>query len=150
MGIAAQIASLLAGDAQLAAILPGGVWTRPLKREGPGATPEAFAATGQVRPAAVVRDGGETADGSGPDTAYLGFPQIFLYAPATANGRAAVESAVARIVELVHGASVAGAGQTGAGLRIASRLGVDDDPALAGAVVDVVRIQVDGLWRDVA
>jgi hypothetical protein len=150
MSVTAQIASILAGDAQLAAILTGGVWTRPLKREGPGATPEAFAPTGQVRPAAVVRDGTETADGSGPDTAFLGFPQVFLYAPATASGRLAIDAAVTRIVELLHGATVDGAGETGAGLRITSRLGIDDDPVMAGTVMDLIRLQVDGLWRDVA
>jgi hypothetical protein len=150
MGVAAQIANLLANDAVLAAVLTGGVWTRPLKREGPGATPEAFAPSGQVRPAAVVRDGGEAADGAGPDGAYLGYPQVFLYAPATANGRAALESAFARIVELLHNASVVGAGESGAGVRIASRLGIDDDPVLAGTVMDMIRLQVDGLWRDAA
>lgn len=127
-------------------ILTGGAWKRPLVRTGPGSTPEAFDSSGRVKPAAVVPDRGEVGDGFGPRLAFLGAPEVWCYAPATDAGKTAIDAAFAIIRPLLDGATVDGIAGTGTGLRIVGRLGIGDDPVIAGAVVDVLRFQADGLW----
>lgn len=153
MSVASEIydaiaAELVRAGSTLDDVLTGGVWKRPLLRTGPGATAAAFDSTGRVKPSAVVPDRGENADDSGPPQAFLAGPEVWCYAPATDAGKAAIESAFALIRPLLDGTTVDGASGTGAGLRVVGRQGVGDDPVIAGAVVDVLRFQADGLWSN--
>ena len=113
------VLTFLAADVSLIATLTGGLYNRPLRNTiGQGGTPNAFAAEGaggvpRLRPAGVVTDGGEVpAPGgeviNGTDT----FPQVHFYAPATATGKAALDTADERVRTLLHGRrlSVAGVG----------------------------------------
>ncbi len=108
---------LLAADLTLIATLPGGVYNRPLKNTvGQGGTPNAFGAAGvggvpRLKPAGVVTDGGEVpAPGGevidGTDT----FPQVHFYAPATATGKAAMDTADERVRKILHRKSISVAG----------------------------------------
>jgi hypothetical protein len=139
---AASIHALLAGSTALTDVLTGGVHTRTLDREG---TPTAFDDNGRPLPAAVVRDLGEDADPTGKDTAFAGFPQVWFQAPATDAGRAAIESAW-EIARSLIPAQVAGPNGTGAAVKVVGRVAVDDDPAIPGVVIAMLRLQVAGLW----
>lgn len=145
-----RIQNRLSASADLTAVLVGGIWTRRLERIGEGATPQAFAPTPpyQPRPAAVVIDGGETVDPFGPDAAFQGFPEVWLYAPATGNGKAAIDQAWNLAFGLLHRWRFATANGTGVLVRVAGRLGVTDDPVVGGRVLDRMRLQLVGLWRN--
>jgi hypothetical protein len=141
----------LATSGPVLAVLGGGVWDRPLKRSGPGATPAAFAPTPPYAqlPAAVVVDRGEAPDGGGPGAAFLAYPIVYLYAADDPNGtgRAALEAAL----PLVRGELDRWAFATTAGTDVVltpvDRLGITPDPADEGRLMDYLRVQADGLWR---
>jgi hypothetical protein len=87
-------------------ILKGGVWTRRLKREPPGETPEAFYVSSRgkiIKPSAVVLDGGEQRHQAvtAIHGAYRQIIRIYLYATATQSGKDAIENAFERIYELL-------------------------------------------------
>ena len=148
--IATRTLSRLTVDSSLNALLTGGIYSRELKREGPGATPNAFAPTPpyQVRPSAVVRDDGDADDGVGPGGAQFTFVTVWFYAPATDNGKAAIADAVELTKGLLIGWRMPTPNGTGATVEnVAGRLGVRDDPVMSGTVVDNVRFQISGLWR---
>ena len=148
--IATRILNRLTTDADLTALLSGGIYDRELKREGPGATPNAFAPTppNQVRPAAVVRDDGDNDDVFGPRGAQQTFVTLWVYAPATANGKEAIATAIDMARSRLIGWQMPTANGAAATVEtVAGRLGVRDDPVMTGTVVDNVRFQVTGLWR---
>lgn len=140
--IATAVYDALRNDAGLGAVLTGGVYDRTLDRYG---TPAAFDEVGRQLPAAVVRDPGEDADGSGVRAAFAGFPQVWFQAEATDAGRAAVETAWGLAYALIP-RRVAGPNGTGATLAVAGRVAVDDDPAIPGVVVGMMRLAASGLW----
>lgn len=146
MSLTTTIANYLAADATLAEVATGGVLTRSLKKTPPGATTSAFTASGQTKPTVVVKDRGEESDVSGPGDAYMAFPQIWLYAPTTTSGHSAIEAMFIRIKDLLHGTSFPSPYGTGVGVTIIGRMGADDDPVLPATLVDMVRLQADGLW----
>ncbi len=147
-----HINTRLQSSASLLGTLSGGVWTRELKRTGPGATPGAFGPEGQMRPAAVIADQGDNLhpQAAAIPSAYSSFPQIYLYAPATESGKQAIAGAFGQIVTLLEGWTF----QTDAGpvafVSIVGRLGLRDSDELPGAVFDYVRCQVVARWREVA
>lgn len=59
--IATGVMTLLAADPTMAGLCTGGVWDRPIRRDGPNATPEAFQVTDPYLPllSCAVIDGGE-------------------------------------------------------------------------------------------
>lgn len=154
-----RIQARLAGSAELGALLVGGVYKRPLKRGAldaagrvvpPGATPNAFAGA-YPKPAAVVIDRGEQLAALFPvDSAVLGFPEVWLYARATDAGKQQLQTAWDLCYGLLHRWRFPGPNNTGFEATVVGRLGITDDPALDGAVVDRMRLQVAGLWRDVS
>lgn len=126
--------------------LQGGIWTRPLKREGAGETPEAFstAAGRQLRVAAVIVDAGETlhSQESAIPTAYTLFLNIWFYAPATATGKDRMRNAQRRVHELLDDWTF----QTDAGpiafVSYLSRRGILDSESFPGVVDDYCRYQI--------
>lgn len=148
--LATRILGRLTSDSSLTALLVGGIYDRELKREGPGSTPTAFAPTPpfQIRPAAVVRDDGDADDTLGPRGARFSFVTIYVYAPATANGKDAIATALAMIEVLLIDWRMPTPNGTGATAEIvAARLGVRDDPVLMGTVMDYDRFQINALSR---
>lgn len=140
---------LLANDA-LMAIAVGGVYSRPISRQGPGATPLAFVATQPYLPrcSIVVTDGGDAADLNAGRQAFFSYPTLFFYASATELGRADLANAYAAARDLLVGWRFALPNGTGAAIeRIAGRVGVRDAPDVEGAVIDTMRLQVVGLYK---
>lgn len=147
------IAALLRADPAVRALLPGGVWTRRIRRnEGtdaeptPGSTPGAFDAAGRIRRCAAVLNGIAADDPLGPAGAYYAFPEIWLRCLPHESEKQRLEEAAVRIVALMEGARVAAPGGGATVLRVAARMLPDDDPELPPAVVDMIRVQAGGIW----
>jgi hypothetical protein len=148
--LADAVAARLRDDPAAAAALPGGVYTRDLKREGPGATPGAYAtAPPHVPvPAAVVVDDGEQPALTGPPFAQAGVVSVWFYATRSGSGR----DAIAAAVEATRRALVSWSWTTANGppARFADpgqRLGVRDDPVDAQRLVDRVSLPYAAVWR---
>lgn len=133
---------VLAADNALLALLEGGVWDRPLlKAPDVGATPEAFSdrtgEAGRLLPSAVVQTGGVGVSFAGNTlVASLGGVNlgasravtVWLYEPRP--GRAAIEAAKFRVIELLHRRAVATDGEGRCVLAFIGDLGdgvVDED-----------------------
>jgi hypothetical protein len=151
---AKAIITRLSNDSDLFNILGGGsarefVFNRRLERVGNGATPTAFAPTPphQVRPSLVVPDEGELNDPLGPQMAFNGFPEVWFYAPTTSNGRQIIDNAFKKVFDLLNLWQYSTTLGTGVVLHVIGRLGTNDDPVLLGTLVDRMRLQADGLWR---
>jgi hypothetical protein len=137
---------------QYTGILKGGVWTRPLKREGAAATPEAFydAAQGKMnRPAAVVVDGGMAVHRQieAIPHAYVSLPRIVLYAPAGQGGKNAMNTAFSRIYDLLHNYRFLTEENTYASLVFADRTTLLDSEEFIGALSSIMRFQVTSRYR---
>lgn len=128
-------------------ILQGGIWTRPLKREGAGKTTEAFYVSDKgrmLRPAAVIVDRGEAehAQRDAIPTAYESFPLIYFYAPATATGKTAIRLASKRVFDLLDDWSFATENGPIAFVRYVDRVGILDSEEFIGTVYDYCRYQI--------
>lgn len=140
----------LLADNNLTAIVVGGIYNRPLSREGPGATPQAFVPTAPYlpRPSIVVSDGGDSADQSSSRQAFFSFPTLYFYASKTEIGRGDLAAAYARARDILVGWRFGLPNGTGAQIeRMAGRVGVRDAPDIEGAVLDTMRLQVVGLYK---
>jgi hypothetical protein len=146
---ASVIHARLTGDATLTTLLTGGIYTRPIKRSGDGATPNAFSTTPPywVRPAAVVTDGTDEAMPLGPDAAFSSFPWVYLYGTRDDTGKNTIANAWDRMFSLLHNWRFATGRGTGARVTVIGRLGVIDDDEDSTRVVGGMRLQVTGLWR---
>jgi hypothetical protein len=150
-----EIAERLRSDPALMALLPGLVWTRrirpndgPPESPTPGSTPEAFDHAGRIRRCAAVLPGtGAVQNPLGPRGAYYAFPEIWLRCLPHESEKQKLEEIAGRIIARIEGVSVAAPGGAAAILTVAARMMPDDDPELAPAVVDMIRVQADGVWR---
>lgn len=148
------IAKLLRDDTELMALLPGGVWTRKIKKnDGPaeapaaGSTPEAFDGAGRIKRCAAVLNGLAPEDPLGPAGAFYAFPEIWIRCLPHESDKQRLEAAAVRIITLMQGAIVPMPGGAAAVLRVSARMMPDDDPDLPPAVVDMIRVQANSLWR---
>ena len=129
--IATVILNRLSGDGTFSGLLPGGVYDRPLKREGDGETPNAFAPTFpyQPRPAAVVVDGSDETDAFGPDGSFMSFPWVYFYAAPTQSGKDTIANAWDVAFSALHNYRFATGNGTGAQIKVRAlvteRVGVD-------------------------
>lgn len=141
------------GASGYSGVLQGGVWARPLKEKGNGATPEAFYVNQKgnfVRPAAVVLDRGdaEHAQQTWIPTAYSAVPVIYLYAPATHSGRTSIEDARELIFDLLNDWNYQTDNGPIAFLRYMGRFGVSDSEEFVGAIFDYCRYEVISRHRN--
>lgn len=149
------IANRLRGDAELMELLPGGVWTRPIRMNEngpglpptPGSTPDAFDHAGRIRRCASVLNGEAPANPLGPVGAYMAQPEIYLRCLPHESDKHALNLAAERIIALLQGYVLTGLGGEGVVLSVAGRMMPDDDPVLTPAVVDMIRVAADGVWR---
>lgn len=150
------IADRLREDAELMALLRGGIWTRRIKKNTnppgvdptPGSTPEAFDERGRIRPCASVLPGGpRSRNPLGPGGAYFGFPEVYFRSLPHEGAKLALHQAMRRTTALLGGAVLRGPGGEGLMLSISARLDPDDDPELPPAVVGMLQVQVDSVWR---
>lgn len=145
--IVSRIHSRISGGG-LNTLLPGGIWTRPIKREGNGATPTAFDADGDPLPAAVVVDGTDQQTPFGPDASFMSFPQIYIYAQPHDTGKATIAEAWDQMYGLLHKWRFATGNGTDAEVQVIGRLGVMDDEPGSDRILGGMRLQVTGLWRN--
>jgi len=136
------VAERLATDPDLSALLVGGLYKRELKRGNQagntyGATPEAFSPTNtnQLRPCAVVKYQPRTAIADYADRVLL---EIWVYVPATEDGKAIQADAIRHIRTLLQGWNYATASGTGGTMRFVGQTGYRDDPVYQQSVVDTV------------
>lgn len=149
------IAERLRGDAELMDLLPGGVWTRaispntnpPGMEPVPGSTPEAFDSAGRIRRCASILNGEATRNPLGPRGAYMGFPEVYLRCLPHESEKRKLHEAAERIIFLLEGAVVTGLSGEGILLTVAARMLPTDDPVIHPAVVDMIRVQTDSVWR---
>lgn len=151
------IVDRLTGDFTLTQPQPGGlgflVWGRWLKKEGGGATPEAWDAGqgGRLKRNVVVLDGGEVDHPSGrggPDWRFWdSFPELHLFAEAHASGKAAIDAAIRRCDALLVGWSVAIDGGQRVTFRPDARLALEDSEEWPGNVRAVARYRATGARR---
>lgn len=145
------IATRLRGDATFMALAQGLVWTRPLKRQNEGATPQAFGTAKQIKSVAVVvRERPQE-----PHTqeraiygAYVSMPQIFLYAPAVDTGKAAIRAARTRIRDLMNGWTFRTDEGPMAFVRYIDNFGINDSEEFIGSVYDYCRIEVTSRYAN--
>jgi hypothetical protein len=151
-----QIADRLRSDAALMALLPGGVWTRRIRKNDgppesptPGSTPEAFDHAGRIKRCVAVLPGtGAVENPLGPHGAFYAFPEIWLRCLPHESEKQKLEEAALRIIEIIRASGrVSAPGGTAATLTVVARMMPDDDPDLPPAVVDMIRVQADGVWR---
>lgn len=160
------VADLLATDAALvgskittpqgsyySGILRGGVWTRPLKRDAPAATVEAFYAGEKgrmIRPSAVVMDLGDILHPQERwiPSAYVQTVPIYIYAPANNDGKEAIARARARIYDVLQDYVFATDAGPRAFVAYNDRTGVRDSEEFPEAVLDVVRYRITSRMRN--
>ena len=138
------VAAVLAGDPVLAAVLTGGVWGQPINRQ---TTPGAFdgAQPGSpIKPCAAVADGGAQADRTGPPGATAGTVTVWVRATDSDAGRAAIETAAARIVLLLDEAVLPA--EPPAVCEFAGTLEGAHDPFVAGARFRYVQFRGVQVW----
>ncbi len=128
-------------------MLQGGVWTRALKREPPGNTPEAFYDSDKgkmIRPSAVVLDRGDYIHPQrmAIPSAYQQIIPIYLYAPATATGKQAITDARRRIFSLLNSTWIITADGMHGVLSYEDRIGVMDSEEFPEAVYDTMRFML--------
>jgi hypothetical protein len=150
IGAATVIALDLASDATVAALATGGIWDRPLARDGWRSTPDAYVSgpSRQIRPAVVVTDNGDSDDALGPASARMGFVQVWLHAMNTDPGRNALTALAAAIAARYPDDPVRIVGDIGLGgaeVTYADRLGLIEDPGDDKQLMDYLRLQVSGL-----
>lgn len=151
MSAVEAVLARLKGDAAVAAALTGGVYRGDLKRQGPNATPDAYAPTEphQARPAAVVVDDGEVDALLGPPTSQAGTVSVWFYAPRTALGRESIAAGVEATRRSLYGFQWPTQNGTtparieGPGLRLGTR----DDPVDDARLVDRVAFPYAAVWR---
>lgn len=148
-----SIAHLVRMTPDVMNLLPGGVWTRRIRRnEGdddtptPGATPEAFDHRDRIQRCLAILNGEASADVFGPPGAYYAFPELWLRCLPHDSEKRKLEEVAMLLIELLDGKVIPiGDGQSGV-LKIVGRMLPDDDPDLPPAVVDMIRVQVDSVW----
>jgi hypothetical protein len=149
-----SIVAMLAADPDLTEAQPEGLGFRVYDRwltpgPGPGSTPSAFDATqgGRLKRSIVVLDGGESTN---PSPAREGvrlwdsLPQVYVFAEAHANGKAALERADARIERLLTRWQVTLSTGEVVTFRRDSRQSLADAEQFPGNVVSIARYRATG------
>lgn len=148
------LANMIRGDADLMELLPGGVWTRRIRRNEappgnpptPGSTPEAFDHEGRFLRSVSILNGEASADLYGPPDAFYAFPEIWLRCMPHESEKRRIEQAASMITAMLSGETIPlGTGRSAVGTVVA-RMGPDDDPDLRPAVVSMIRVQIDSVW----
>lgn len=157
--IATAILNRLTTDSAITTLLPGGIYTRPLKRGEldsagrlvpPGATPDAFDSVNpqsRPRPAAVISDGDDSANVLGPNSAFDSFPWVYFYASPHDTGKDTIANAWDAAHSRLHDWHFATGNGTDAVVKVIGRLGTRDDPDDSTRSVGGMRLQVTSLWR---
>lgn len=144
----------LNADSAVTDLLPGLVWTREIKPPAPpggsqpGATPEAFDGTRIKRCLSIMPSAGSTFYTNAPRNTYWDTPELFVRCLPHESEKALAEQAIHEIERcLLAAGRLEGAQGEGLLLSLSGQIGPYDDPIIDNAVVYVVRVQVDSVWR---
>jgi hypothetical protein len=135
--------AVLAGDSTLAALVPGGIYTRQISAIG---TPDAIAADGKPANHLVLktREIGPVVRARFADTSTL---EIWIRTRDTDAGDIDSDAIESRIRTLLSGAEyTAGAGTRGTIERRVGDTGILDDPGFAFARIRTIRYQATSVW----
>lgn len=153
----AKLYHLLAADTALvgtlgpngySGILQGGLWDRPLKREGAARTEAAFygesVAAMQVRPSGVILDGGDLPHNQrlSIPQAYVQYIYVYFYAPPTSTGKTKMAEAQRRIMVLLDDTWFKTDDGPMAEVRYINRRGIVESEGFPGALEDYCRYQI--------
>jgi hypothetical protein len=99
----------LTADVALMANVPGGVWDRPIKQEGKGATPGVFKAVPGdpsrepiMQPTIEIHGPNQVKATEGPQTLHNGFFTVHYYVPATESGKVLLDTIDGQVKTLLH------------------------------------------------
>lgn len=144
-------------DAGIMAILTGGVWTRPIVRDQSpdpndptrGSTPDAFETIQpyRIKPCLSIAEGTQDKNSSGVPGAMFGFPTLWLRSQPKDTEKAKLEDVFLRLKRLFDAKPLPMPSGAGCIVSMAGRMGPIDDPVISGAVVMMVRLQIDGIWE---
>lgn len=148
------VAAILRGDTEFMDLIPGGVWTRRVRRNEnppdiaptPGSTPDAFDHAGRILRCVSILNGGGSLDITGPDGANLSMVRLFLRCLPHETEKAKMNLAALRAIHLLKGAVVPLIGGGAARLAVVSRMMPDDDPDIGPAMVDMIEVQAASVW----
>jgi hypothetical protein len=137
-----------------ATLLPGGLWTRdirpykPGEEDAPGNTASAFDNRGRILSClSITTAPTNQANDFGPKAAYWEQPELYFRCLPHASRKAETESAIAMLHVACRDAVLVGAKGEGLNLRIVGQIGPYDDAVITNAVLYMVRIQVDSIWK---
>jgi hypothetical protein len=147
------IKNLIEARPEAMALLPGLVWTRSIKPNAPGetntpgATPEAFL-NGRIQVCASIQpSAGSQAQLAGPKNAYWITPEIVVRCMPHASEKLKAEYACIEIMKALDDQVITGLSGEGLCLSLAGHIGPFDDPIIEPAVLYMVRVQVDSIWK---
>jgi len=152
--IADALRQHLEAQAPIMAFLPGGVWTRPIRRNDnptaasptPGSTPGAFDSAGRIKACASIEPGIANFNPA-QNHAYWAFPEIHLRCLPHESEKAKLEDVRRLIIMAIEGQMIRGPSGETLHLRVSGHLGPDDDPIIQPAVVTTVTVQIDSIWK---
>lgn len=160
-----SIKTAIEADATIMAILTGGVYTRPIKRDrndgeptvivaAEGSTPDAFETDPpyRIKPNLTIDQRmSEVEDANGPNGSMMAFPILNLRARPIQTEKDKLDAAWVRLRVIfgVNGKEKPFAMPGGAAMmtKIVGRLGPMDDPTFTNCVVLQVRMQINGIWE---
>lgn len=154
------IQALIVADAGIMALLTGGVHTRPIVRDQKndpldpmvGSTPEAFETDPpyRIKPNMSIEEGSAHRNSGGPRGAMWQFPTLWLRSQPKDTEKAKLEDVFVRLLAIfgtANGKLVLMPSGSGGSIKVVERLGPIDDRTISGAIVMMVRCQLDGVWR---
>lgn len=145
--IAGGVTAFLAADPTLAGLCDGGFWDRPVRRDGPNATPAAFQSTDPFLPklSCAVIDGGEIPELRIAGLSIGSLTLWFRHAD-TPQAIALARQAMDRAAQLLEG-QVIGDPVTGdcAMVELADRFQSQQDPWIERGRVAYLRLRIAGL-----
>lgn len=149
-GIVNALADWLRSQSDVVELLPGGIWTRRIKRNDngpgqqptPGSTPGAFDHAGRILRCVSILPGALDRDEGGPPFAFAGYPEIYVRCLPVEIEEQRLDEAVRLIMSRLHRAVITD-GHDVYALSAMGLMGLDDDPVLAPSMVELIRVQTD-------
>jgi len=140
--------------AALSTLLNGGIWTRNVVAwkagddPAPGNTNAAYDAAGRIRRClSVTASPVSTAYQSAPVGTYWEYPELYLRCLPHESEKTKAEQACAIIRRRLQGAVLQAPDGEGMVLTLAGQIGPFDDQIIQNAVLYMIRVQVDSIWK---
>jgi hypothetical protein len=141
------IIEALDADPVIHDLVNGGLWDRPLRREGPNATPDAFEDSAPYLPrnSIAVIDAGETPDPASPECS-LAVVNIWVRVPDSPAGVEAQSAILSGCIGVLGNQIIEDSGNGEVGLvEVQDRFPGQLDPWVKGGRMAYLRLRVAGL-----